>query len=131
MNSHPLPSQLSQFESQLAFLCQSLVQPYPDDLLAAASELQATAVALAADIPAVASSIRNSAADQQRVKIMAAKLISLCEALSRQNVGIERALATLIPTAKTHTYPARSGLSSRQPYGSAGRQSGEFKPVSA
>ena|ERR1035437_2463379 len=130
MNTFSLQSQLNQFESQLAFLSDALVQHRPSEVLTAASELQAVAVALSAALPKMAIGLKNRNSDQLRVKAIAAKLASLREVLLRQNVGVNLALAALMPATQTSTYAPQTGLSVRRPYGSAGRQSGEFKAFS-
>jgi hypothetical protein len=73
----------------------------------------------------------SQASDKIRIKEIAAKLASLREALLRQNVVVGLSLAALIPATEMGIYTPQTGFSVRRPYGSAGRQSGEFKAFSA
>jgi citrate lyase gamma subunit len=67
-----------------------------------------------------------------RIQALAALLASRREALVRQSVMVEMALSALVPASVQHaTYAPKSGAYGRQPYASAGRQSGEFRAFSA
>lgn len=61
----------------------------------------------------------------------AAALASLQENLARRAVLTQQTLQTLFPAARSDTYSVRLGLRTNQPYGSAGRRSGEFRVVAA
>lgn len=131
MNPYSLQSQLGQLESQLTAVSDAVLQTNTADLLNAASELQTVAVAFSTALSTMALELKASSSHQHRVQAIAAKLVSLRDALARQNIGVERALAALIPASQACTYAPKTGFSAASPYGSAGRRSGEFKAFSA
>ena len=130
MNPQHLDSQLSQFEAQLALLSEALLRHDARGLEAASVELQSTVVLFSRSLQAAAAQIRQSPPTQLRVKKIAAVLSSMRQGLLRQSVVVDRALGALVPAAKSTTYAPNAGYG-RQPYGSAGRQSGEFRALSA
>lgn len=131
MSPHPLASQLSQFETQLALLSAALVRNNTDEMLAASAELHALSVVFSKVLQQAAASIRQSPPAQLRIKKIAANLSSVRQGLIRHSVMVERALAALVPATQNNTYAPSTGAYGRKPYGSAGRQSGEFKALSA
>jgi hypothetical protein len=78
-----------------------------------------------------AASLRSNPPAQLRVTRIGAMLGSMREGLMRHSVRVDRALAALVPATQNHTYAPNAGAYGRQPYGSAGRQSGEFRSLSA
>ncbi|MDD2808703.1 hypothetical protein [Rhodoferax sp.] len=131
MNTMKFESQLGQFESQLALLSAALVQNNPNELVAASAELQSMLVRFSKELMPFAKGIQGNKLAQWRVKKIAVALSAVRQGLLRQSVQVERALATLMPTSQNNTYAPSSGSYGRQPYGSAGRQSGEFRALSA
>lgn len=131
MNPTFMPSQLSQFEAQLAVLSAALVQQDPAELQATASALQTLAVALSAVLPHMAVELKTNPDAQRRARAVAAQLVSLRVGVLRQKSGVERALAALIPATQHGTYGVQSAVSGYQTYGSAGRKSGEFTAFAA
>lgn len=131
MNTHHLDSQLSDFEAQLALLSEALCRHDAHGLVAAANELQFMVVHFSRTLQHSAAQIKHSPTAPARVKKIAAALGSLRQGLLRQGVAAERALAALVPAAQCNTYAPNAGAYGRQPYGSAGRQSGEFRALSA
>jgi hypothetical protein len=130
MISQTLDSQLSQFEAQLALLSEALLRRDSHGLVAASVELQSTVVLFSRALQVAAAQIRQDPQAQLRVKKIAAALSSVRQGLLRQSVVVDRALGALVPAAKSNTYAPNAGYG-RQPYGSAGRQSGEFRALSA
>lgn len=66
-----------------------------------------------------------------RLHKTAAALASCQENLARHAVLTQQSLQTLFPATKNDTYGVGVGARVRQPYGSAGRQSGEFHVITA
>ena len=130
MISQTLDSQLSQFEAQLALLSEALLRHDAHGLVTASVELQSTVVLFSRVLQVAAAQIRQNPQAQLRVKKIAAALSSVRQGLLRQSVVVDRALGALVPAAKSNTYAPNAGYG-RQPYGSAGRQSGEFRALSA
>ena len=130
MNPHNLDSQLSQFEAQLALLSESLLRHDANEWVAMSTELQSMVVLLSKALQPAVAQIRQNPSAQLRVKKIAAALSSMRQGVLRQSVVVDRALGALVPAAKRNTYAPNAGYG-RQPYGSAGRQSGEFRALSA
>ncbi len=131
MNTQHLDSQLSDFEAQLALLSETLRCQDAQGLVAASNELQTMVVHFSKTLQHSAAQIRQSPSAPARVKKIAAALGSMRQGVLRHGVAVERALAALVPAAQNITYAPGAGAYGRQPYGSAGRQSGEFRALSA
>lgn len=131
MNLQALEGQLSQFEAQLALLSAALAQHNANELVAKSAELQSMAVLFSKILQQAAASLKNNPPAQLRVKKIHAMLGSMREGLMRHSVQVERALAALVPASQNNTYAPNAGAYGHQPYGSAGRQSGEFRALSA
>ena len=130
MNTNHFESQLSQVETQLALLSAALIRDDGNELVAVSTEIQSMAVLFARVLQQAAVSLKNNPAAQWRVKKISATLASIREGLIRHSVKVDRALAALVPATQEVTYSPKSGAYARQPYGSAGRQSGEFRVLS-
>jgi hypothetical protein len=131
MNPEEFESQLSQFEAQLALLFDALARNDANELVAASAELHSTTVVFSKVLRQLALNLQGNLPDQVRIQKMAAGLACAREGLVRRCVGVERGLAALMPAAQNATYAPLSGGFARRSYGSAGRQSGEFRVVSA
>jgi hypothetical protein len=131
MNSQLLDSQLNQFEAQLALLSAALMRNDANELVATSAELQSMTVLFSRVLQQTAASLRHNPAAFLRVKKIHATLGSVREGLMRHRVQVDRTLAALVPASQNNTYSPNAGGYGRQPYGSAGRQSGEFKSLSA
>ena len=131
MNTSPIESQLTLFEGQLALLSAALLSNDVNKMVAASGDVQSMAVVFSKFLPSVAAGLKADAAAQLRVKKIATTLGSMREALLRQSVRVDRALSALVPASQSNTYAPKTGVYARQPYGSAGRQSGEFKVFAA
>lgn len=66
-----------------------------------------------------------------RLRKTAAALASVQQNLARRAVLTQQTLQTLFPATQSDTYSVGVGARARKPYGSAGRQSGEFQAVCA
>ena len=124
-------SQLSQLEAQLALLSAALVRNDSVELVSAAGQLQSLAVHFSKVLQQAGIGIKDYPPGQVRVKKIGAALGSLREGLLRRSVSVDRALAALLPAAQTDTYAPKARGYGQQPYGSAGRQSGEFRVLAA
>ena len=131
MSSRQIQSNLDIIEAHIHQVTQLLQQPASADLTLACSLLQATVldfsrlmqqelVAQAVDIPL-----------KLRLHKTAFALSSCREHLLRRAALTQSALSTLMPATRSDTYAPATGGYARQPYGSAGRQSGEFRMASA
>lgn len=131
MNSQNLESQLSQFEAQLALLSEALAQNDAKTLVATSAELQSMVVLFSKILQQTAANLKHNSPALLRVKKIHATLGSMREGVMRHSVRVDRALAALVPATQNNTYSPSAGAYGRQPYGSAGRQSGEFRSLSA
>ena len=131
MNAQNIDSQLSDFEAQLALLSEALRRQDAHGLVLVSNELQSMVVYFSKTLQHSAAQIRQSPTAPARVKKIAAALGSVRQGMLRHSVAAERALAALVPAAQNNTYAPNTGVYGRKPYGSAGRQSGEFRALSA
>lgn len=122
---------LDQVQAQLDTVSQALIDSDADSLVVAATALQAAAISLSRLAQVAPHQIKQNRAHQLRIRQIHDVLASRREILIRRSVMVERALAALVPQSQASTYAPSSGAYGRQPYGSAGRQSGEFKVLSA
>jgi hypothetical protein len=108
-----------------------LSQNDANELMSASVQLHSLTVAFSKILSHVAIGLENNLSGQLRIRKINAVLGSLREGLMRHSAGVDRALAALVPATKNNTYTPKTGSFARQPYGSAGRQSGEFRAISA
>ncbi len=131
MNPETLDSQLSQFEAQLALLSEALVGQDVAALVGEATRVQSMAVCLSKLVPSCLAGSGHNPLMVRRVQQLQARLASTLEGLLRQRVQVDRALAALVPASQNSTYLPQTGAYGRQTYASAGRQSGEFRALTA
>lgn len=131
MNPQNLDGQLSQFEAQLALLSEALAHNDANALVATSAQLQSMAVLFSKMLQQTSANLKRNAPAQLRVKKIGAMLGSMREGLMRHSVQVDRALAALVPATQNNTYSPNVSAYGRQPYGSAGRQSGEFQSLKA
>ena len=131
MNAQNIDNQLSDLEAQLALLSEALRRQDAHGLVAVSNELQSMVVYFSKTLQHPAAQIRQSPGAMARVKKIAAALGSMRQGVLRHSGAAERALVALVPAAQNDTYAPIAGAYGRQPYGSAGRQSGEFRALSA
>ena len=121
---------LDQIEAHLTQFSAALLAKRTDDMARVAAALQALVVVLSRSLTPAYLKPGHDLAVQQRIKKLAVALAAQRESLLRHTVVAERALATLMPAARTDTYaaPATGGYGKRVfgAYGGAGRRSGEF-----
>ena len=131
MASHSVHCQLDTIESQINQFSQSLLDPAAGDLLQAASGLQTAVLELSRLMPRVPAGLDKDPSLKVRVRQISVALTSCREALMRHAYITQSALSTLMPATRDNTYAPAAGNYARQPYGSAGRQSGEFRVIRA
>jgi hypothetical protein len=124
MDKSDVESQLSLIEAQLAFLREASLANDPAQLPPALAELQTLLLGLS---DSLRTSTLPSTLIQKRLKNSWAMVSALREGLIRQSVSVERALAALVPTTQAITYGGAGSALRHQPYGTAARQSGEFR----
>lgn len=130
MSTELIQKTLDQVESSLEQLDSALRDKDNHKLLNASNDVQRFAVAL----PKLLQQCRFSTdkATEQRMLRIVSLMGSRREALLRHTAITQRALTALVPASQENaTYTPAAGRFSRQPYGSVGRQSGEFKTFTA
>ncbi len=131
MNTLALQAYLDQIEAQLDEFSRALVGFQTESLVVASKALQTIAIELSKLMQQRSVDLRADPALHFRMKKIAASLALRRESLLRHAVIVERSLAALVPASQAGTYAPASGVYARQTYGSAGRQSGEFRALSA
>jgi hypothetical protein len=131
MLSRLIQSHLDAIDAQLSEVSACLLDPDSGDLVQASADLQAAVINLSRQPQLSALDQSLAAPLKQRMRRTMAAFEACREALSRRSYLTESSLGTLIPATRNHTYGTVAGRHTRQPYGSAGRQSGEFQVISA
>jgi hypothetical protein len=130
MNQEVMNTTLDHVEFSLNQLAQALLEKNPDQLLMASNEVQRLSLLL----PKLLLQSQRSQNTQVKKRLLklSALMASSREALFRHAAVTQRALAALVPSSQeSTTYTPAAGRYARQPYGSVGRQSGEFKALTA
>lgn len=131
MLSRLIQSHLDAIETHISQVSRCLLDPGSGDLLQASTDLQAAVLGLSR-LPQLSVLDRPVASSLKlRLRQTMASFDACREALMRRSFLTESSLSTLIPATRNHTYAPAAGRYTRQPYGSAGRQSGEFRVISA
>ncbi len=125
----PISKSLNDFDAQVRRLAQLLVDASAGDLLATCAQLQAQAARLQADMQQrpVGDPLPTPLA--LRLRQSAAALTACQQSLARRTVLTGQTLQTLLPALRRDTYSVEALVRGRTPYGSAGRQSGEFQAL--
>lgn len=131
MNTQPLEIHLSKIDADVDSLSKAALSEHPVQLVQAASSLQALTIELSRLVGTASKHSAFPHALRLRLQATAAKLSVVREGMVRQNVGVERALATLVPATERQTYAPKLGAYGRQAFAGAGQRSGEFKSLSA
>jgi len=123
---------LNEVQASVDALAKALAQPAPPSQLTASSDalnLQAfKLMALVKQTPSVATQDPSLVRGLRQV----AASLAACQAqMARQVALTNQALQMLLPTTAGDTYTSALQGRSGQPYGSAGRRSGEFRAISA
>ncbi|MBB1076530.1 hypothetical protein HUU62_19185 [Rhodoferax sp. 4810] len=131
MASHPIQSSLDVVETQIQQVAQLLLAPDSGDLLQASTALQAAILEFSRLTQRTPVGFAKEPSFKARLRKMSAALTSCRETLLRRTFITQSALSTLMPATRDNTYAPGAGQYTRLPYGSAGRQSGEFRVISA
>lgn len=123
MSRDILQSKLDQIELALQQVSEAILRNQSQPMMSASADIQRLSVELAELMRRFPQSSNKLA--KARLLSLAAMMSSTRGALIRQGVMAERALATLMPSVQATTY--KSASAGRHPYGSVGRQSGEFR----
>lgn len=130
MNFQPLEAHLCKIDNEVDSLAKSVLMQQPAPLVNAASSLQALTVSLSKALVTLPDKNLLPHPLRLRLQAISAKLNVVREGMVRQNVGVERALVTLVPATECQTYTPKLGGYGRQAFGGAGQKSGEFRSLS-
>lgn len=127
-----IQSHLDIIDTHINQVSRYLLDPSSGDLRQASVDLQEAVIALSR-LPQLSSSNRQVESSlHMRLRQTKASFDACRETLMRRSILTESSLNTLMPATRSATYAApATARYSRQPYGSAGRQSGEFRATSA
>lgn len=131
MKTIPQAAVLDQIEAEIEQFASALRSHQTEHLTYAATTLQATVRELSSAPLRESTGTAENMAVRNRLKKIAASLLSQRESLLRHAVLTERSLAALMPASRKETYSPASGAYAGRTYGSAGRQSGEFNSLAA
>ncbi|APW45600.1 hypothetical protein [Rhodoferax antarcticus] len=131
MASNPLQSSLEIVETHIHQISQQLLEPDSGELLQASTDLQAVVLELSRLVQRTPAVFTQEPSLKLRMRTISVGLASCRETLLRRAFITQSALSTLMPATRDTIYAPAMGKYSRQPYGSAGRQSGEFRVISA
>lgn len=124
---HPQVEQaLAAVESHFQAVSAALVSGEPDALLSASSSLKQAALDCSRFMQSLTPVDLKNPALKARLKTIASGLAVRRESLIRRTVLVERALNAVVPATRNVTYAKATG-----PYGTAGKQTGSFKYLSA
>jgi len=117
---------LAEAERRTQGLASALLAGHPDLIASASQEVQQAAVALSGSLQVVQR--RGSLALQlkQRLRRLGQDLAMQREACLRRSAVVDRALNSIIPSARPSTYAGGA-----RPYGQQARRSGAFTLISA
>jgi hypothetical protein len=131
MSSSLLQSRLETIETHINRVTQLLQGSASSDLVPACTALQSAVLDFSSLMQQKSGKLDADPSFKARLHKASLSLASCRESLARRAALTQGALGTLMPATRQNTYsPAASGYA-RQPYGSAGRQSGEFQMASA
>jgi len=131
MLSRLIQSHLDIIETHMNRVFCCLLDPSADDLVQASAGLQAAVIELSR-LPQLSGQDRQVTTSLKlRMRQTMSSFDACREALLRRSFLTDSSLSTLIPATRNSTYAPAAGGYTRQPYGSAGRRSGEFQVISA
>ena len=131
MINFSIQSSLDLVETHLHQVTQLLLEPDSGDLLQASTALQTAVLEFSRLAQRATAGLTQDPSLKLRMRKMSVALASCRESLLRRTFITQSALSTLMPATRDNTYAPATGKFTRQPYGSAGRQSGEFRMTSA
>lgn len=122
---------LQKIDAQLQRVAQALNSASGDELVGICDDLQQQVIELQRLWQRFSPTSSAQSQWVLQIRKAAAALASAQESLARRAVLTQQTLQTLFPAASSDTYTARPGTRTNQPYGSAGRRSGEFQVIAA
>jgi hypothetical protein len=132
MSDKLIQSHLESIEKHIGQVTQLLSSPSSTDLTLACNALQAAVLGFSQLMPLKKpGQARSDPALTSRLRQTAQALAACRENLMRRAALNQGALGMLMPATRNDTYAPGAGRFARQTYGSAGRQSGEFRVTSA
>ncbi|MEI6761010.1 MAG: hypothetical protein WCO22_11235 [Betaproteobacteria bacterium] len=117
---------LAEVELQLRTVADAIVAGEPQSLTIAATSLRLAALALAQSFQNTAAAGRPDPGLKRRVRSMARRLAQQRESLIRRAALVDRSLNALVPATRGASYAPGASA-----YGTAGRQTGSFRVLSA
>jgi hypothetical protein len=131
MSHSSITTQLEQVELQVAQVSETLLDMSLGDLPQVCKSMQAAIVDFSKLVQQLPNEFKTDQPLQLRLRKVSASLTSCRESLIRRSVITQQALGALVPATRSDTYAPAAGPRSSKTDGSAGRQSGEFRTVSA
>jgi hypothetical protein len=122
----PLLTALTQVEFNLGKVAAALETGEPVALVQASAALRQSAVALSPLVQRLTPQERQDKELAQRLKQVSAAMAAQRQGLTHRSVLVARALHVVVPATRESTYATTGG-----PYGSAVKQTGAFKYLSA
>jgi hypothetical protein len=131
MSSSLVQAHLEIIESHIDSVTQMLQGLASADLTPACTALQSAVLAFANLMQQKSAKLDADPSLKARLRQVSLSLASCRESLVRRAALTDGALGTLMPATRQDTYAPAANRYARQPYGSAGRQSGEFRVTCA
>ena len=131
MSSSLLQAHLEIIETHIASVTQLLQGSSANDLTPACTALQSAVLDFASLMQQKSVELDAAPSLKARLRKVALTLASCRESLARRAALTDGALGTLMPATRQDTYAPAANRYAHQPYGSAGRQSGEFRVTCA
>lgn len=131
MSSRLLQSHLDTIEAQISSVTQLLDSSASADLTSACAALQSAVLDFSGVVKQKSAHLDADSSLKAHLGRVSISLASCRENLARRAAFTQGALAALMPATRQDTYAPAASRYRQQPYGSAGRQSGEFRVVSA
>jgi len=131
MSSYLLQSHLDTIEAQIYSVTQLLQDSTSVDLVAACAALQSAMLNFSSVVQQKSANLEADPTFKARLCKVSISLASCRDSMARRAALTQGALAALMPATRQDTYSSAASRYGHQPYGSAGRQSGEFKVISA
>lgn len=117
---------LAEVERHFNEVSAALISGEPLALAAASAALREASIIFSGLLQQLSAQDLQDADFKVRIKKIAVGMASQRESLLRRSALVEMALSAIVPATQSSTYAHTAG-----PYGSAGRQSGAFKYLSA
>ena len=131
MSSNLVQSYLESIETQINRVTQLLQGPASTELELACTALQSAVLDFSSQMQQMSGKLDADPSLKARLRRVSFSLTSCREGLARRAALTQGALGMLMPATRQDTYVPAASRYARQPYGSVGRQSGEFQMTCA